>query len=153
MRLAIAILEDNDDRIRIMRDCLADKFPFFELRFFRSAPAAIDWMDKNLAQAICIALDHDLEPAPGQAEGFDPGTGREVADFLATRRPSCPIIVHTSNVPAAIGMEMALAESGWSVTRVLPYDDVRWIAADWLPAMRDAVVQAAATAHSPSVGS
>lgn len=143
MRLAIVVLEDNEDRIRAMADCLADKFPFFELRFFRSAPQAIQWLDEHLSQAACIALDHDLEPSA--ENGSDPGTGRDVADFLAWRQPHCPVVIHSSNVPASVGMEMALTDVGWAVSRVLPYENTTWIASAWLTAIRDAVVQSAAS--------
>jgi len=150
MRMTIAILEDNEDRIRVMSDCLADKFPFFQRRFFRSAPEASAWLERNLTTVICLALDHDLEPVPGSAPEYDPGTGRDVADFLAQRQPQCPVIVHSTNVPAAMGMELVLTDAGWSITRVTPYNDVEWIAASWLPAVREAIVQSAAVAHSAS---
>jgi CheY-like chemotaxis protein len=148
MRISVVILEDNDDRIRVMTDILADKFPFYDRKFFRTAPAAVKWLETNLSAAVCISLDHDLEPAVG--EQADPGTGREVADFLAQRQPQCPIVVHTTNVPAAVGMEMALTDAGWSVARVLPYGDTAWIAEAWLPAIRDAIVHSSALLHSAS---
>src|SRR5262245_41821767 len=148
MRMSLVILEDNDDRIRVMTDVLADKFPFYDRKFFRTAPAAVKWLEGHLDAAVCISLDHDLEPAAG--EQADPGTGREVADFLAQRQPQCPIVVHTTNVPAAVGMEMALTDVGWSVARVLPYGDTAWIAAAWLPAIRDAIFNASDVPHSPS---
>ena len=107
MRLTIAVLEDNDDRIAAIERCLADKFPFFESRFFRTATEAIHWLDDHLESAVCISLDHDLEPSPFAA-GVDPGTGREVADFLARREPRCPVVIHSSNLDAAIGMQCVL---------------------------------------------
>jgi hypothetical protein len=141
MRQVIAILEDNTDRIAAMDDCLADKFPFFERQFFRTADAALDWLTRHLPQAVCISLDHDLEPMT--AGDPDPGTGRMVADFLATARPVCPVIIHSTNRAAADGMEMALLDGGWPVERVLPYDDCRWIAEAWLPLVRQAIVDSA----------
>ena len=141
MRRVIAILEDNADRMAAMDECLADKFPFFERQFFRTAPAAIAWLADNLAQAICVSLDHDLEPLT--AGDPDPGTGRMAADFLANLRPTCPVIIHTTNRPAADGMELVLLDGGWSVERIVPYDDCRWIAEAWLPLVRQAIVDAA----------
>ena len=141
MRMTIAVLEDNEDRIRTMSDRLADKFPFFQRQFFRSAPEAIEWLDRHLATTICLALDHDLEPAADGSPSYDPGTGRDVADFLVQRRPQCPVVVHTTNVPAGIGMELALAEAGWSVTRITPYSDLQWIDEAWLPLVREAIAQ------------
>jgi len=140
--MTIAVLEDNDDRIAAMEDGLADKFPFFNRRYFRSAPEALAWLDEHISEVVCLALDHDLEP-PDHPPGFEPGTGRDVADALAGRPASCPIVIHTSNAPAAVGMEMVLIDAGWSVTRVLPYADLSWIREAWLPAVRDAIVQTA----------
>jgi hypothetical protein len=151
MRSVIAILEDNDDRTNAMRDCLADKFPFFETVFFRSAATMIDWLRENLPRAICIVLDHDLEPAPADPPGSDPGTGRDVSDFLLGFRPLCPVVVHSSNVHAAIAMEQDLAEAGWAVERLLPYGDLEWIAAEWLPRVRNAIVHAQREDAGPSV--
>ncbi|MEX2187996.1 MAG: hypothetical protein WD875_14420 [Pirellulales bacterium] len=47
--------------------------------------------------------------------------------------PACPIIIHSTNYPAAIGMEAVLSDSGWRVERVTPYGDLDWIAESWLP--------------------
>jgi hypothetical protein len=141
MRQVIVILEDNADRIAVMDDCLADKFPFFERQFFRTAAAANDWLDHGLSQVVCVSLDHDLEPL--SPDHPDPGTGRRVADYLATFRPVCPVIIHTTNRPAADGMELALVDGGWSVERVMPYEDCRWIAEAWLPLIRQVIVDSA----------
>lgn len=141
MRKVIAVLEDNAQRIAAMDDCLADKFPFFERQFFRSADIAIGWLADHLSQSVCISLDHDLEP---QSSGDpDPGTGRMVADFLANSKPICPVIIHTTNRAAADGMEMVLADAGWPAQRIMPYDDCRWIAEAWLPLVRQIIVAAA----------
>ena len=82
-----------------------------------------------------------MELRPDGAGGcIDLGTGREVADYLATREPVCPVIIHTSNTVAEVGMRMTLQESGWRTKRVIPFDDVQWIATDWFRAMRRAIV-------------
>jgi CheY-like chemotaxis protein len=140
MQCTILILEDNDDRIAAMQHCLADKFPFFELRFVRSADEAIAWLKGNLSHSICISLDHDLERPEDQPNAPDPGTGREVADHLAAQSPRCPVIVHSTNAHAAIGMEMVLQDAGWHVQRVLPYGDLEWVRAAWLPLVRQAIL-------------
>jgi CheY-like chemotaxis protein len=150
MKHSIVVLEDNADRIAVMDDCLSDKFPFFERRFFRTAPAAIAWLSNNLSQVVCVSLDHDLEPEA--AHDPDPGTGRDVVDVLAASHPICPVIIHTTNRPAADGMEMALADAGWSVQRIMPYGDCQWIAEAWLPIVRQAIVRSATPAESQSAG-
>ena len=65
-------------------------------------------------------------------EVFDPGTGRDVANYLATRSPSCPVIIHTTNGLAAPGMAMVLDDAGWKNDGVVPYNDLQWISEWWL---------------------
>ena len=142
MQHAIFILEDNAERLAAMRDLLADKFPFFEVRAFAASRPAIDWLRANLVRTVCIALDHDLEPLPSEPWD-DPGTGRDVAEFLTNQVPHCPIVVHTTNAQASVAMEAMLDEAGWSVVRVLPYGDLEWIAEAWLPLVRNSIVGAA----------
>jgi hypothetical protein len=72
----------------------------------------------------------------GNGSWRDPGTGLEVANYLAQQRPVCPVIIHSTNTRAAIAMERALADAGWSVTRVPPYGDLDWVREAWLPAAR-----------------
>jgi hypothetical protein len=116
-----------------------DKFPFFPSRFFRTATEAINWLEGHLESAVCVSLDHDLEPHPFAVD-VDPGTGREVADFLARREPRCPVVIHSSNLDAAIGMQYVLEEHQWSVARLAPYGDLAWVNESWLPAIRNAIV-------------
>jgi hypothetical protein len=86
-------------------------------------------------------LDHDLEIEPGPTGTcVDSGTGRDVADYLAGKEPVCPVIIHTTNSQAAVGMEMVLKEAGWKTHRVVPFDDMEWIAKTWFPAIRRAIV-------------
>jgi hypothetical protein len=90
-----------------------------------------------LHETILIALDHDLEFLEGDGHVMiDPGTGREVADFLATQPPVCPVIIHTTNTPAGEGMEMSLNEAGWKTNRLIPYGDMEWIPESWFPTIK-----------------
>src|SRR5439155_8920756 len=109
MAKKIAILEDNEERKAAMLHCLEDKFYQFEKRFFDGPAEMLEFLKLYLPETIAISLDHDLEliPSPG-GKMFDPGSGREVADFLAQQLPTCPVIIHTSNSSAAAGMEMVL---------------------------------------------
>ena len=72
---------------------------------------------------------------------LDPGTGREVADYLAAKTPVCPVVIHTTNTPAALGMEMVLKDAHWKTYRVLPFDDLEWIPTDWFRTVRRAIVR------------
>ncbi len=128
----VLVLEDDPDRVAAMRQQMAARFPSYEVVLFDNAPDTIEWLRVNLDRAALICLDHDLGPNRVRAgETFDPGTGREVVDYLATRRPSCPVIVHTTNHLAAPGMERELTEAGWTFCRVVPYEDLRWIDEAW----------------------
>ncbi len=129
----IVILDDEPDRIHEMARCLAVHLPRHELVVFDNAPDMIDWLAKNLETAQLICLDHDLGPNRIRSgEVFDPGTGRDVANFLASRKPICPIIIHTTNSLAAPGMASVLNDSGWKNEGVAPYNDLEWISATWI---------------------
>jgi hypothetical protein len=100
----------------------------------------IRFLREHLADTLVISLDHDLELKPGpNGHCIDPGTGREVADYLAQEDSVCPVIIHTTNSQAAAGMETVLQDAHWKTRRVVPFDDVRWIETDWFPAIRRAI--------------
>jgi CheY-like chemotaxis protein len=144
MAMKIVILEDNEDRQAAMRRCLEDRFYQFESRFFDDAAAMIAFLEKNLSDTIVISLDHDLEMRSGPKGGTaDPGTGRQVADFLAQKSPVCPVIIATTNSAAALGMELTLQEAGWQTRRVLPFNDLEWIPTEWFRSVRRAIVGSA----------
>ena len=100
---------------------------------FDNAPDMIDWLTNHLDDASLICLDHDLGPNRSRnGSVFDPGTGRDVADYLASRRPVCPILIHTTNSMAAPGMALVLEDSGWRHSRVVPYNDLEWVSQEWI---------------------
>jgi hypothetical protein len=137
----VAILEDDASRVAAVRavlpQALASVLPAFDAAVFDNVPDMIDWLEANLADTALtdtalICLDHDLganrvrDGAP-----FDPGIGRDVADFLAMCPARCPVVVHSSNTPAVPGMLRALRESGWVSSAVMPSDDLRWVREAW----------------------
>lgn len=128
MALRIVILED-DARRREEMARLLHRAGHATPTFFLTAVAMIAQMPPECS-ADLISLDHDLEPDVDQ---LDPGTGRDAANFLATCTPVCPIIIHSTNYPAAFDMQAELADRGWRVERIAPYDDLAWIADAWLP--------------------
>ena len=90
------------------------------------------------ARGQLICLDHDLgSNRVRNGEAFDPGTGRDVADYLATREPACAVIIHTTNHLADPGMAMVLEDSGWEQQRVVPYNDRQWIREVWIKAVSE----------------
>src|SRR6185437_154259 len=133
MGTQIAILEDNADRMDEMRACLAEVLPGVPVVFFENAMEMISWLEQHLGEVVLISLDHDLPFLDGSGRPIDCGDGRMVADFLAATPPTCPVIVHSSNNNCAPGMFFALEESGWPVTRVVPYEDHTWVRGAWLP--------------------
>ena len=142
MPMEIAILEDNEERCNAMRTVLQDRFPQYPIRFFATAAEMIRYLRLHLPNMIAIALDHDLDLIAGGVNRlFDPGTGRDVADYLATEDAVCRVVIHTTNQPAAEGMEQALRDAGWRTKRVIPYGDLEWIPEIWFPAMRNAIVR------------
>jgi hypothetical protein len=90
-------------------------------------------VEPYLPAARLIPLDHDLEPAGGQAE--DPGDGIDVARFLAERRPVCPVIIHSSNGRRSDWMMGEFELGGWRCKRVAPLGD-DWIEAYWRAVVR-----------------
>jgi hypothetical protein len=141
MRRKILILEDNLDRRAAMQRCLQDRFYQFDTIFFQSATALQDYCAQHLDEAILIGLDHDHDLQPGpNGRWLDPGTGRDVVNFLASKRPVCPVVVHSSNGPAADGMELVLNDAHWQTYRVQPFDDLEWIPTTWFRTVRRAIV-------------
>jgi len=141
MAMKIAILEDNQDRQAIMRAWLSDRFYQYEACLFDDAGEMIRFLESHLADTLVISLDHDLELKPGpQGRCIDPGTGREVADYLAGKEPVCPVVIHTTNTQAAAGMERVLQDAHWKTRRVVPFDDMEWISTHWFPTIRRAIV-------------
>lgn len=80
--------------------------------------------EKYFPRTALISLDHDLDPAPSAS--CDPGTGLDVAKFLAECRPVCPLIVHLTNVERAHSMHNELRFADWICERVGP------IGCDWI---------------------
>lgn len=130
--MTIVLLDDDTRRLQAMQRQLA-KAGSAAPHTFRTAPRAVEWFANHPAEATLISLDHDLERDPTDPE-IDPGTGRDVADFIATQTPNCPIIIHSS--PAAIGMDAVLTDAGWQVHLIAPYEDLRWIRQVWIDEVR-----------------
>lgn len=141
MALKIAILEDNLDRQAVMRACLADRFYTFDAHFFDDSSEMVRFLEAHLSETVVIALDNDLELKPGpEGKCIDPGSGCDVAAFLASQSPACPVIIHTTNTAAAAKMQDMLRGAGWKMRRVIPFEDMKWIETDWFFAIRRAIV-------------
>jgi hypothetical protein len=144
MPLSIAILEDNLDRRCAMQRWLDDRLYMYQHLFFDEAAEMVAWLEQYRGECLIIGLDHDLElKQTPDGRWADPGTGRMVADYLAAQLPPlCPVLVHSSNGPAADGMVALLQETGWQVDAVRPYADTKWIDETWWPAFRRMLLEA-----------
>jgi len=133
----IAVLEDNAGRLAEFRACLLALLPQYGAVYFDNAGEMIAWLGDHLGQAVLISLDHDL-PLARQRDGrwVDPGTGRDVADFLSPRPPACPVIVHTSNEHFAPGMMRVLNDGAWPVARIYPDAEHTFVRRAWAAQVR-----------------
>ena len=128
----IAILDDEPDRLDAMVPILRKRYPRLNAVTFDNAPDINAWFADNLECCVLICLDHDLGPnRKRDGAVFDPGIGRDVSDYLATREPCCPIITHTTNTDARPGMISTLEDAEWKVSYVSPYSDVLWVREVW----------------------
>jgi hypothetical protein len=137
MPLTIAILEDDARRREAMEAVLRRRLPQFEIAFFTVSQAMNEWLAAHLAEVVIASLDHDLELMPGAGGKLvDQGCGRDVVDYLIQRPAAFPVLVHSTNAPAASAMAAELEERGWTIDRVTPYDDLAWVEEAWWPALR-----------------
>lgn len=132
----IAILEDDNARLAAMQSQIENTYPGAKVFAFDNSSRMIEWLQVNLDRTQLISLDHDLKLEVADGSYKDHGTGREVVEYLVSQSPACPVIVHSSNADAASGMVEELKATAWSVTRVFPHDDLRWIEASWIKTIR-----------------
>lgn len=132
----VVILDDSVERLESMQDCLTE-YSQWSIRCFDNAPDLISWLSTHLEECCLISLDHDLGSDRSiQGEWINPGTGRDVVNFLASQFPHCPTIIHSSNSQEVIGMEMTLGGSYWTFERVFPHRDLDWIQTDWVSTVK-----------------
>lgn len=129
MRQYIAILEDDAERIEHMKQILESDFSDHSVRFFSNALSMIDWVEQHLDDVALFSLDHDLIAEDLNAP--DPGDGRDVANYLATKDAWCPVIIHSTNYYGRVGMKYALLDRGWTVEIISPEPEIEWIDNKW----------------------
>ncbi len=130
----ILILEDNDERIAGFQAAVAKLGDGFDLKIWRDAPSMIAECEAFFPTTTLISLDHDLNLQPGTTT--DPGTGLDVAQFLAACLPVCPLIIHSTNADRAWSMHNELRFADWIAERVSPIG-TDWIETLWLPKARE----------------
>lgn len=132
MKKVILIMDDDEGRLHSMNALIAGSYPDYETVLIDNGPDTIAWLKDHLLSVALISLDHDLGPNR-ERDGavFDPGTGRDVVDYLVTQKPACTVIVHTTNHIARYGMLFALEGADWKTSFVVPHDDLEWIHGIW----------------------
>ena len=130
----ILVLESNPVHGATMHAALEPHGLTDVTNFFDNSPDAISWLSRNLMHCGVISLNHDLGPERIRDERmFDPGTGRDVANYLAERTPVCSVILHTDNFFIRPRMQSILDGGGWVHTYVSPRNGDHWVGKDWLP--------------------
>ena len=138
-RMTILVLEDCPEREYRMRDALVDRFPQFDAVFARDAVEFAVALDRVPSGRLAlVSLDHDLEPSD---ERPDPGDGRVAAAELAARPPEAPVVIHSTNGPAAEAMRSELLNAGYNVVRVLPAEGFGWVRRQWFRVVRSLIVR------------
>jgi hypothetical protein len=136
MKDVILIMDDNEERLTIMRSSLTNSYPDYQIKTFDNAPDTIEWLRSNIDSLILMSLDHDLGPnRERKGQVFDPGIGKDVVDFLVSQTPVCPVVIHSSNYIGRDSMIFDLEGANWKVSFVSPYGDLEWIHELWKPEM------------------
>ena len=124
----LLMLEDDLDRIRRFRAIVDHHYPDAVLKIARTVAdfKAAYWSLTENPDLIC--LDHDL--FTDTPDDPDPGDGRDISNFLITRLPKCPALIHSSNDVAADSMLYSMRDAGWTVNRIAPLGE-DWIESYW----------------------
>ncbi|MAT16867.1 MAG: hypothetical protein CMJ46_16530 [Planctomyces sp.] len=102
--------------------------------FERRADTFLKRFDVAQLRLAALSLDHDLiSPEGNESKESDPGDGRDVTRRLRMYPPVCPVLIHSTNKPAAATMKQDLKDGGWKTRSVVPYGDLDWIPELWLP--------------------
>ena len=132
--MLVAILDDEENRRTEMERSLSQALPDVSIELFDNAPDMIAWLARHIEHVSVASLAHDLGPNRFR-DGmlFDPGTGRDVTDFLVEMDRSFPVVVHTPNNQAGKRMVAMLEHARWPCIRLEPTNDLDWISAEWAP--------------------
>ncbi len=143
--MLVAILDDDKVRRAEMESALQHLLPQASLKFFDNSPDMIAWFARNIDDVSLASLAHGLGPSRFR-DGmlFDPGTGRDVTDFLVEMDRSFPVIVHTTDGPAGKRMQAVFEHAEWNCDRVTPKGDLEWIGSKWAPRVVELLSEAVA---------
>jgi hypothetical protein len=132
--MLVAILDDDKSRRTEMERSLLQALPEVSIELFDNAPDMIAWLARHIEDVGVVSLAHDLGPNRFR-DGmlFDPGTGRDVTDFLVEMDRPFPVVVHTPHSSAGKRMITMLEHAEWPCVRLAPSDDSDWICGEWVP--------------------
>ena len=122
------MLEDEEERLVRFAAVLSEQKHKIEFLHWRTVDEFIAGFTNTTKTPNLICLDHDL--FTDSPDDPDPGDGRDVAEFLARKTPCCPIVIHSSNQPAADSMYFTLADAKWDVEKIAPLGE-DWIESYW----------------------
>jgi hypothetical protein len=138
----VFLLEDDPARLQPMLEVLRSVLSQHRVHVEDDAGRAIAWLSDHQGYVELISLDHDLDSVPRQEDPpADHGCGRDVSRFLASREPTCPVIVHTTNATAGTDMVLDLQRSKWPVFRVYPFDEHAWVGKNWLAMLKKLAIR------------
>ena len=129
----ILMLENEVERLERFHKVLDSVEHKVVLKHWRTVRDFVSGFEAERSKPDLICLDHDL--FKWKFDEPEPGDGREVAEFLASQKPACHAIIHSSNAPAAQSMFFTLQEAGWDVERIAPLGQ-DWIETYWWPTAR-----------------
>ncbi|MHC4926864.1 MAG: SMI1/KNR4 family protein, partial [Planctomycetota bacterium] len=66
-------------------------------------------------------------------------TGKDIAYYLETQKPTCPVIIHTTNSFGRDAMKFTLQDVGWDTTVIRPSAEISWINDSWFNAVSKAL--------------
>jgi len=118
----IAVLEGDGAACDAMYDALEDVGLAHRTEIFETAVEAIAWLDENLTRVSLICLDDA------------PDGGQAVADWLATKRAECPVLLH-----GGTSRQSALAKAGWTVDVPPAGRGPEWIRRTWIHSVHEIV--------------
>lgn len=133
----VLILEDKPERQAEFERLAPTLGEQFEVLIWDDANRMRSECERFLPQAALISLEQDLDAKPGATT--DPGSGLDVAKFLAEKKPVCPVIVHTSNTDRSFSILNELRFADWRVDRVGPFGE-RWIEKYWAQKAKEMLV-------------
>ncbi len=137
MKKVIVILEDNADRRAAMQDCLNERFGMYDHFFSDDPTELVQYIRSRIDDVLVVSLDHDLHERPDFNTEV---TGLDVVETLLRERfPRFSIVLHTTNTLRGDLMQELLRSNRWTVSRVVPFDDMNWIPRDWHRAIKKAI--------------